>query len=62
MFRVRIPGDSQLVPYLLKKRHLARYKAPKGRSQKLILKKGEGHFNLEVGEKYKQFTGVLKYL
>lgn len=29
---------------------------------KLIIKKGEGHFNLEVGEKYRQFPELLKYI
>lgn len=29
---------------------------------KLILKKGEGHFNLEVGEKYRQFPEILDYI
>lgn len=29
---------------------------------KLIIKKGERHFNLEVGEKYKQFPEILEYI
>lgn len=29
---------------------------------KFIIKTGEGHFNLEVGEKYKQFPEILKYI
>lgn len=29
---------------------------------KLIFKKGEGHFNLEVGEKYKHFPELLEYI
>lgn len=29
---------------------------------KLIIKKGQGHFNLEVGEKYKQFPFILEVL
>lgn len=29
---------------------------------KLIIMSGEGHFNLEVGEKYKQFQEILDYI
>lgn len=29
---------------------------------KLIFKKGEGHFNLEAGERYRQFPELLEYL
>lgn len=29
---------------------------------KLIIKKGQGHFNLEVGEKYRQFPEILEYV
>lgn len=29
---------------------------------KLIVKKGEGHFNLEVNEKYRQFPELLEYI
>ncbi len=29
---------------------------------KLIIKKGEGHFNLEVGEKYRQFPEILELI
>lgn len=29
---------------------------------KLIIKSGEGHFNLEMGEKYKQFPAILDYI
>lgn len=30
--------------------------------EKLIFKKGEGHFNLEAGEKYQEFTELLEYI
>lgn len=29
---------------------------------KLIIKKGEGHFNLEKSENYRQFPEVLGYI
>ena len=29
---------------------------------KLIIKPGEGHFNLESGKKYKQFPGLVEYI
>lgn len=29
---------------------------------KLIIRKGEGHFNLEMGVKYKQFSEILDYI
>jgi predicted alpha/beta hydrolase family esterase len=28
----------------------------------LIIKKGEGHFNLDTSQKYKEFSEILKYL
>lgn len=29
---------------------------------KLIIEKGEGHFNLDTGQKYKEFSEILEYL
>ncbi len=29
---------------------------------KLVIKIGQGHFNLEAGEKYRQFPELLEYI